>query len=218
MTNDRATAQLRALIERPERSQLWGVDYVITPRLIAAEIGDGKQLVCVTPLFSRPNYVVARVDSTMKHVLDEYDPTRGPFGGARSYLDAIMEAAEEEYGYHGDEEYRDENGDETRGFPVVDWGGGCTWGKPFPIEKWQPSPPLVRWYQRDASWSCSGKASGHRPTRWHLPSKDDAALALCRLRGPRRIVLDNKHADALPSKNMRCAMCSRASWRTWRIP
>lgn len=218
MSDDKETAKLRALIERPERCQFWGRDYVITPRLVAAKIGDGKQLVCVTPLFTRPNYIVARVDSAMKHVLDVYAPTRGPFGGERSYLDAIMDAAEEEYGYHGDEEYQDEHGNETRESPVADWGGGCTWGKPFPIEKWRPAPPLVLWFRRDASFNRTGKASGRGPTRWHLPSKADAGLALCRSRGSRRIIIDDERGEAFPPKSARCSVCSRASWQVWRIP
>lgn len=128
MSDDRATKKLRALVERPERCEFWGDKYVITPRLIARRFGDGGRLQCIQPLATRPNYFVVRVPS------DGYDEV--------SMLDEIIAAAEEEYGYHGDEDYRGEDDDESRGFPVVDWGVGCTWGRPFPIEAWKPSPRL----------------------------------------------------------------------------
>jgi len=207
MSDDKETAELRALVELPERCQMWGQDYVVTPRLIGEKIGDGKQLVCVTPIFERPNYFVARVDSAMTNVLDM-------FRGGREYLDAIMDAAEEEYGYHGDEEYRDEHGDETRGFPVADWGAGCSWGKPFPVAEWKPAPPLVLWHRNLSDRTRSGAK------RWHLPSLHDASAALCRSHGANRIVLDGSRSGSapLPQRSERCAACSRSAWSAWRIP
>lgn len=215
--SDKETAKLRALIERPERCQFWGSNYVITPRLIAERFGDGKMLVCITPIMTRPDYFVARVDSSTKSVLDRCIDcrARSPFG-RETLLDAIADAQEEEYGYYDNE---DEDGNrEDRGFPWVDWSDGCSWGRPFPVSEWKPAPPLVLWFQRDASFNRTGKASGRGPTRWHLPSKDDAALALCRSRGARRILIDDEHGEALPPKSSRCSMCQRAAWRVWRIP
>lgn len=143
MAEDRKIARLRALIERPERCTFWGQPYTIAPRLIAKQFGDGKQLVCVTPLETRPNYFVVRVDSATKHVLDP--APRDSEWRARGasdvvLLDEIILAAEEEYGYFGDEEERDANGDDTRGLPVADWGIGCAFGSPFPIGEWAPTP------------------------------------------------------------------------------
>ena len=212
MTDDRETARLRALIELPERCTFWGDKYVITPRLIARKFGDGKHLLCVTPMATRPNYFVVRVDSTMEYPGDPW-----PDDSQVSFIEDVMCAAEEEYGYHGDEEERDGDGNETRDFPVTDWGIGCAWGEPFPVSEWKPAPPLVLWHRRDASLNRTGKASGRGPTRWHLPSKEDAGRALCRSRGPRRIILDDEHGEALPPKSTRCVMCSRAAWRVWRI-
>ncbi len=45
MSDDKPTARLRWLIERPENVTFWGTKYTITPRLIAHKFGDGKQLV-----------------------------------------------------------------------------------------------------------------------------------------------------------------------------
>ena len=213
MSDDKDTARLRALVERPERCQFWGSNYVITPRLIARKFGAGKKLLCVTPLATRPNYFVVRVDSRIGYPGDPW-----PTGSQVSFIEDVMCAAEEEYGCHGDEEEVDEDGDETRDFPVVDWGIGCSWSEPFPAREWKPAPPLVLWFQRDASFNRTGKASGRCPTRWHLPSKADSGLALCRSRGPRRIIIADKHGEALPPKSARCSMCSRAAWRVWRIP
>lgn len=142
----RETARVRRMIERPERCRFWGQDYTIVPRLIARVFGDGKHLLCVTPLATRPNYFVVRVDSMMKDPRDPFPPrTSDPDGGyATSLLDDIMSAAEEEYGYFGDEEYRGKDGEESRPFPVTDWGIGICWGEPFHPREWNPAPPFAR--------------------------------------------------------------------------
>jgi hypothetical protein len=136
MTDDRDTKRLRALIERPEKCEFWGDTYTRTPRLIAKAFGDGAQLMCVTPLATRPDYFVVRVDSA---IVDVRDPMTGR---TVPMIDEIICAAEEEYGYFGDE--RDENGDERRPFPVTDWGVGVCWGKPFPIADWKATPRCKR--------------------------------------------------------------------------
>lgn len=130
MSDDKETRRLRRLIERPERCRFWGKEYTITPRLIAHVFGDGKQLVCVTPLATRPNYFVVRVDSSTTSVQDE-----GEWGWGRDCLiDAIMDAQEDEYGRF------DEGDEDLHHWPFVDWGIGCAWGDPFPIAEWQPTP------------------------------------------------------------------------------
>lgn len=125
--------RLRRVIEKPEHVHFWGRKYTITPRLISRVFGNGRYLLCVTPLAARPNYFVVRIDSSIK----KFDAcTSFPVTSLRYLVDEIIEAAEEEYGYFGDEEYREANGDESRGFPVCDWGIGVTWGRPFPIAEW----------------------------------------------------------------------------------
>lgn len=136
MSNDKETRRLRRLIERPERCQFWGQWYTITPRLIGQVFGDGKNLICVTPLATRPNYFVVRIDSSVRDVRDPF-----PADGQWSLLEDIMLAAEDEYGRFGmDDDGDTYKGDDPRGFPVADWGIGCAWGKPFPIEEWKPTP------------------------------------------------------------------------------
>lgn len=158
MSDDLETRRLRALIERPERRLLWGQPHTVTPRLIAHAFGDGRQFVIVTPIAHRPRYFVARVDSATRSVLDDWPPAaKHP----RQLLDDIIEAAEDEYGFfHPEDEYApdDARRDGPR-FPwAVDWGIGCTWGEPFPVEEWRPTPPSVSGRQRTrAQWRRRGR-------------------------------------------------------------
>lgn len=115
-----ALYRLRAMIEKPHKCVFWGANYTITPRLLDKVFGDGKQLCCITPLATRPNYFVVRVDSGA-----EFD--------VHDILDDIADAAEEEYG-HYDSESDDEY---DRTFPVVDWGMGACWGERFTPEEWK---------------------------------------------------------------------------------
>ena len=137
-TEDIATRKLRKVIERPQVRHLWGQPSKVTPRLITRIFGDGKCLLGVQPLDTRPNYFVVRVDSSTKDPRDDFPGADWPRIGRPelSLLDQIMDAAEEEYGYHGDEEELDAKGNDARPFPVVDWGIGCTWGEPAPIAEW----------------------------------------------------------------------------------
>lgn len=143
MTDDRATRRLRGLIERPERVRFWGRMHTITPTLIAKTFGDGKLLICITPLATRPNHFVVRVDSRTEDVRDPA-PQMPRDAHAYGLLDDIMEAAEEEFGYFGDKEERDASGDDPRPFPVTDWGIGVCWGEPFQPTEWVPTPLVFK--------------------------------------------------------------------------
>lgn len=125
--DDHETRLFRRLVERPERCRFWGQPYTITPRLIGRIFGDGKHLICITPLATRPNYFVVRVDS-------------GPAFDIHDILNSAIDAAEEEFGYFGDEDELDASGDDPRPFPVTDWGIGVCWGERFPIADWVPTP------------------------------------------------------------------------------
>lgn len=111
---DRDTEYLRSLIERPETSTFWGQEYTITPRLISEVFGDGTMLIGITPLATRPNYFIVRVDSG-----EDFD--------VRDVLDDVITAAEEEYGYY------QEDCEEDQYFPVVDFGIGCSWSDRFTV-------------------------------------------------------------------------------------
>jgi hypothetical protein len=109
------TKELRALVEVAETVEFWGQKHTITPRFIEKIFGDGKQLLIVQPMNTRPNYFVVRVDSSPE--LDVFD-----------ILDDIVDSAEDEYGYYDDEELTDDE----KVFPIVDWTVGCSWSERFP--------------------------------------------------------------------------------------
>jgi hypothetical protein len=117
------TEKLRARIELTKKVQFWGQEYTITPRLIGKVFGDGAQLICITPLATRPNYFVVRVDSS-------------PTFDVRSILDDIITAAEEEYGSYDRDSEEDDND-----FPRCAWSIGCCWGDRFSLPK---DPPKRR--------------------------------------------------------------------------
>ncbi len=86
------STELRALIEIEREVEFWGQKYRITPLLVDVILGDGKQLVGVQPLDTRPNYYVIRVDSSWgtnnfgngelfcEHIEEVYDAIEDQFG------------------------------------------------------------------------------------------------------------------------------------------
>jgi hypothetical protein len=50
---------------KPRSVHFWGEDYEVTPVLIDHVHGDGLQLIYVEPLNTRPNYYLARIDSSV---------------------------------------------------------------------------------------------------------------------------------------------------------
>lgn len=125
-----ATERLRKTIERPRSVSHWGTVETITPRFVAAKLGNGKRLLRVTPLITRPNYYLIRVDDSIAD-LD---------GDAwRDYMLEIYKAIEDEYGECEREienlmeegKTLDEAHDLT-GFPMLDLDCGTCWG----IEPW----------------------------------------------------------------------------------
>jgi hypothetical protein len=109
------TKELRALVEVPETIEFWGQEHTVIPRLIETVFGDGKLLLIIQPMNTRPNYFVVRVDSSPD--LDVFD-----------VIDDISDAAEDEYGYYEDAELSDDE----KVFPIVDWTVGCSWSERFP--------------------------------------------------------------------------------------
>ena len=113
--------ELRALVERPTKAEHWGAEHDITPRVIGKVFGNGQRLINISPMMTRPNYFVVRVDSA-----EDWD--------VRDVLDDIYEAGEEEFGRYDADEEEDPSVEDEREFPIVDWGAGCCWGKRYTIE------------------------------------------------------------------------------------
>jgi len=116
----RVVKRLRAVIERRQVAYLWGQRKFITPRLLGTFFGDGRQLVAFSPVNTRPNYYVVRIDSGM--VLSNWDKTGRPI--LLDLTDSIWEELEDEFG----ECHCEEDGKECRcWFPIVDDGCGSEW-------------------------------------------------------------------------------------------
>lgn len=64
-----------------------------------------------------------------------------------------------------------------------------------------------------ASVCSSSRMIRRGPRDRHMASAASSLLGRCHRVGPRPDALPR-----LPPKGMRCTVCSRASWRTWRIP
>jgi len=113
---------LRQLIEVEYVCKFWGDDYTITPRLVDRVFGDGKQLIQLEPLNTRPNYYIVRIDSSWN--IDNDDDTDLFI----DHLDEIYNAIEEQFGAKCQHTDPDDCGcDEDQGFPVLSADSGVGW-------------------------------------------------------------------------------------------
>lgn len=113
------TEELRASIEQPESVHHWGQECTITPKLVERVLGDGQRLMYITPIMTRPNYFVIRVDSKWDN---EYRDTAN-----EEWLEDICDAIDQEY----PDLRRDENTQDPDSLPwfnTVDLGEGLSWG------------------------------------------------------------------------------------------
>lgn len=86
---------LRRLIEIEQTVRHNGEQHTIKPRLVEAVFGDGKQLIGLAQLGTRPNYYVVRIDS-----LWDARETDHPFVRSvlRDHLEKIYRAIGEQFG------------------------------------------------------------------------------------------------------------------------
>ena len=99
-------------------------NYQIKPQLVDNQLGDGLRLVTVTPLATRPNYYIVRVDSKSDFNDDEYIQSTDP-GNGQNIVEDVIDLIEEQFGYYcGDGDLQD--------FPVFNetCGYGCQNLKP----------------------------------------------------------------------------------------
>lgn len=121
---------------KPQNVRFWGSDYVVTPALVSEIHGDGLQIVWLSSLFTRPNYYILRVDSSIDlnddESLSEIDKQN--YGAV---YELLLQMIEEEYdcldrydegkdGLYFDP-YDDEVEPFEYEFPMLNWGGG-SWG------------------------------------------------------------------------------------------
>jgi hypothetical protein len=119
---------LREVVEYERTVHWWGFDYRITPRLVSTKLGDGLGLIHFTPLNTRPNYYMVRVDSSL--VDDGHDGDVG-LNSDHFYDDVlpdIYEAIEEDFGRADWPCEEDENA-EPDPFPALNDDVGSCWGR-----------------------------------------------------------------------------------------
>lgn len=109
--------------------RFWGKDYMVTPAVVYEHLGDGKKLVAIQPLNTRPDYYLIRVDSSADFDSCEwYDET----------LEEIQNAIDEQFGEQERvrEMLQEERGVEyvdladapdEMGWPVASWDSGFSW-------------------------------------------------------------------------------------------
>lgn len=115
---------------------LWGSEYKVKPAVAQGFLGDGKRLLRFTPLNTRPDYYLIRVNSSFGSGVDEgYDEIN-------DVIDALIEEFSEierqrellqedlrEQGIEPTNSNTDLNGNEDRlGFPVLSLNSGYGWG------------------------------------------------------------------------------------------
>ncbi len=113
--------RLRLTIERRQAGYLWGQKHFFTPRLLGEVFGDGKQLIWISGINTRPAFWAVRVDSSWS--LDNW----GESPVLADHLEEIYQAIEGEYGTGEKEDgslYAKAQFPEACGL-----GSGCQWGE-----------------------------------------------------------------------------------------
>lgn len=104
---DRAHRLLKKAIEVSEHRHLWhpddGINFI--PQVCSTVFGDGRALLELTTINSRPRYYVIRIDSSW-NIEDHYAPDGAP--DLRDHLDDIYEALGEQFGRTSEEDLDDD--------------------------------------------------------------------------------------------------------------
>jgi hypothetical protein len=112
------------LLEKPYFTKFWGQRCKVRPKFCRTALGDGKKLIFVTPLNTRPDHYLIRVDSSWD---DSNYSDRDCIG---NHIEEIYDALEEWFGYYFDgesSEYEQTDG-EYPGWPVTHLDSGSCWG------------------------------------------------------------------------------------------
>lgn len=107
--------------------KFWGQDCKLEPVFITPHMGDGEQLIAITPLNTRPNYYLIRVDSRWWSDSFEWQPTDGrqEENHIAEHIDEICEVIEEEVGGRYCE---DDDGNEVLAeWPALNDEAGVSW-------------------------------------------------------------------------------------------
>jgi hypothetical protein len=107
----------KEILNTPYKTHFWGQECTCEPVLIDAVLGDGMMLLSFTPLNTRPNYYLIRIDSSWLHCDD----------GLYDYLDDIYEAIEDQV---GPAKFEGDDGEEEQAeWPALDDENGSCWAE-----------------------------------------------------------------------------------------
>lgn len=81
--------RLQSRVERKYKTRWWGRIHTVQPKMLRERFGDGKLLLAVEPLDTRPNYYVLRIDSAW---------TRENSNEIYEQIDNFYQAIEDEFG------------------------------------------------------------------------------------------------------------------------
>jgi len=96
---------------KPQERLFWGGTYTVTPVIPCGQIGDGLQIISLTPLGTRPNYYIVRIDSKTDVDDDDFD------------TEEILELIEESF---CSVDSCDDDGNHLE-FPALDTESGYGW-------------------------------------------------------------------------------------------
>jgi hypothetical protein len=111
--------------------EFWGKEHTVKPAVARGFIGDGKTLLYFTPLATRPNWYLIRVDSLWGRWTDDTD--------GHDHIDEVIDRLEKEFhSFESEVEYLEQDGltpeeierdhwDELY-FPVLHLDCGYCWG------------------------------------------------------------------------------------------
>ena len=125
-------------LEKPFWTRFWGQRCLSRPAFCPTILGDGYQLIALTPLATRPNYYLIRVHSSWS--LDSGDENC-----LAEHLDDVYDALEE---YFGPVEYEGDHGETCEAdWPAFDFGCGQCWSSAMDLLGLAPKPwdPVGWW-------------------------------------------------------------------------
>lgn len=107
-----------ARMTRKHVTKFWGQDCDCEPVFIDQTLGDGMQLVAITPLNTRPNYYLIRIDS-------DWSVYNRDTNALCEHLDEIYDAIEDQVGRRWNE---DDDGEQyATDWPAMDDENGVSW-------------------------------------------------------------------------------------------
>lgn len=113
----RISKQTKIQLTRRQWARLWGQKHMIKPVFIDQALGKGDMLLAITPLNTRPNYYLIRIDASWL--------TKDDTETIYDHLDEIYNAIEDECGTKEFED--DDEKQQVAGWPALDLDCGTSW-------------------------------------------------------------------------------------------